>query len=86
MKICEAFSVEYSRPLDAIDKVAIAELAQFTVFDPSSSITKAAAAFDALQCEWSWEYLQHDLEYLDFKGLRMFFKDGSSIKLKEKRR
>jgi hypothetical protein len=86
MKICEAFLVEYSRPLNALDKVSIAELAQFTVFDPSSSITKAAAAFDTLQGEWSWEYLQHDLEYLDFKGLRMFFKDGSSIKLKEQKR
>jgi hypothetical protein len=57
MKICEAFLVEYSRPLNALD-----------------------------QGEWSWEYLQHDLEYLDFKGLRMFFKDGSSIKLKEQKR
>ena len=82
MKISEAFKVEITRPLDAINSVSIAELAQFTNFDPTSSITKAAAAFDTLQGEWSFEYLPHDLEYLDFKGMRMFFKDGSSLKLR----
>jgi hypothetical protein len=82
MKIVEVFKVTTTRPLNALNVVGIAELAQFTDFDPTSSVTKAAAAFHTLQYLWSWEYLNHDLEYLDFNGLRMFFKDGSSLTLK----
>lgn len=79
-RVCEAFkSVVTVRPLDALNSVSIAELAQFTLFDPASSLTKAAAAFDTLQGEWSWEYMPHDLEFLDWKGLRIYFKDGSSL-------
>jgi hypothetical protein len=84
VKIIESFKTEHTRPMNALNLVSIAELAKFTNFDPASSITKAAAAWDTLQGEWSWEYMHHDQEYLDFNELKMFFKDGSSLTLKEK--
>jgi hypothetical protein len=86
MKISEAFKVTTTRPLDALDKVGIAELAQFTVFDPTSSITKVAAAFDTVYGEWSYEVDHfHDLNHLDFDKAVVWFKDGSSITFKSKR-
>jgi len=82
MKICDAFLVKYSRPLNALDKVSIAELVQFTSFDPKDSITVAAAADRAIREEWKFEVEDHVLNFLDWRALQIFFKDGSSIKLK----
>jgi hypothetical protein len=84
MKIADFFRTQYTRPLNALNVVSIAELAKFTNFNPKSSVTPVAAAWDTLQGEWSWEYMMSDLEYLDFKSLRMFFKDGSSLTLTER--
>jgi hypothetical protein len=82
MKICEVFLVEYSRPLNALDKVSIAELVQFTHFDPNESVTTAAAADRSIREEWKFEVDDHELNFLDWRSLQIFFKDGSSIKLK----
>jgi hypothetical protein len=81
MKICEAFKVTTSRPLDALDKVGIAELVQFTYFDPKEAPTVAASADRAIRKEWVWEVEDSELNFLDFKGLRIKFKDGSGIDL-----
>lgn len=81
-KISEVFKVITTRPLGALDKVGIAELAQFTSLKlhdfPFSS------AWQALVNEWKFEYNPRDDEYLTMNGLMMFFKDGSSITLKRK--
>lgn len=82
MKISEVFKVTTTRPLDALNVVGIAELAQFTRFVPHSM--PASAAWQALAYEWSFEYDMRDDEYQTMTGLRMFFKDGSSITLERK--
>ena len=84
MKITDFFRTQYTRPLNALNTVSIAELAKFTDFDPKASRTPSASAWDAIRSEWVWEYIMSDLEYLDFNGLRMFFKDGSSLTLTER--
>ena len=84
MKICEAFKVVTSRPLDALDKVGIAELVQFTWFDPKEAPTVAASADRAIRDEWRFEVEDSELNSLDWKGLRIGFKDGSAITLKLK--
>lgn len=86
MKIAEYFNVTTTRPLNALDKVGIAELAQFLPFDPSSNVTPVAAAFDELVKEYKWERdAEHGLEYLDWKDARMVFKDNSTLTYKVKR-
>ena len=86
LKIAEYFNVTTTRPLNALDKVGIAELAQFLPFDPSSSVTPVAAAFDELVKEYKWERdAEHGLEYLDWKDARMVFKDNSTLTYKVKR-
>ncbi len=80
MKIAEAFKVTTTRSLDALDKVGIAELAQFTTFTLHSM--PFSAAWQALVSEWPFEYNMNDNEYQTMGGLKMFFKDGSSITLK----
>lgn len=82
MKISEAFKVTTTRPLNALTKVGIAELAQFTPFTLHSM--PFAAAWQALVNEWKFEYDMSDSEYQTMSGLLMFFKDGSSLKLKVK--
>ena len=86
MKISQYFDVTNTRPLDALDKVGIAELAQFLTFDPSDSVTPVAAAFDALIKEYKWERdVENWAEFLDWKNARMGFKDGSTLAFKIKR-
>jgi hypothetical protein len=84
MKVCmsEVFKVETTRPLSALNKVGIAELAQFTHFIPHDF--PFSAAWQTLVNEWKFEYEPRDDEYQTMSGLQMFFKDGSSIKLKRK--
>ena len=82
MKISEAFSVVTTRSLAALDKVGIAELAQFTNF--TLHAMPFSAAWQALVSDWSFEYDMNDNEYQTLAGLKMFFKDGSSIALKQK--
>ena len=82
MKISETFKVITTRPLNALDKVGIAELAQFTQFIPHDF--PFSAAWQTLANEWKFEYEPRDDEYQTMSGLQMFFKDGSSIKLKRK--
>ena len=85
MKISQYFDVTTVRPLNALDKVGIAELAQFLTFEPSSSVTPVAAAFDELVKEYKLERdAEHGLEYLDWKHARMVFKDGSTLSYKVK--
>jgi hypothetical protein len=85
MKINEAFKVVTTRPLNALNKVSIADVAQFTVFDPTSSVTKVAAAFDTIYGEWSYEVDHfHDLNHLDFNKAVVWFNDGSSLTFKQK--
>lgn len=82
MKISEAFNVVTTRPLSALNVVGIAELVQFTEFDPKEMITKAASADSAIRKEWAWELEDSDLNFLAFKQLMLVFKDGSTIALK----
>lgn len=82
VKICEAFKVVTSRPLDALDKVGIAELVQFTYFDPKEAPTIAASADRAIRKEWTWEIEDSDINSLDWHSLCIKFKDGSTINLK----
>ena len=82
MKISEVFKVSTTRPLDALNKVGIAELAQFTHFTLHDF--PFSAAWQALMKEWTFEYDMRDDEYQTLSGLKMFFKDGSSITLERK--
>jgi len=83
MKLDKAFKITTTRPLNALDKVGIAELAQFTDVDVSGKY-KVADAFNKLYAEWSFEVLDSDLEFLDLHGARILFKDGSSLTFKVK--
>ncbi len=82
MKISEVFGVTTTRPLNALNVVGIAELAQFTPFTPHAM--PFLAAWSALLREWKFEYDMSDNEYQTLSGLKMFFKDGSSLTLKRK--
>jgi len=79
MKISEAFKVTTTRPLNALNVVGIAELAQFTPFTPHDF--PFSAAWSALMNEWKFEYDMSDNEFQTMSGLKMFFKDGSSLTL-----
>jgi len=81
-KISEVFKVITTRPLNALDKVGIAELAQFTPFNLHDF--PFSAAWQALVNEWNFEYNPRDDKYQTMNGLMMFFKDGSSLVLKRK--
>lgn len=66
-----------TRPLDALNKVGIAELAVFTPLGDADTAQEVDAI---LRREWSWEIDQdHGLEYLDWRDGRIVFKDGSTI-------
>lgn len=82
MKISEVFKVETTRPLSALNKVSIAELAQFTRFKLHDF--PFSAAWEALMNEWKFEYEMRDDEFQTMSGLKMFFKDGSSLALARK--
>lgn len=82
MKISEVFKVTTTRPLNALNSVGIAELAQFTPITLHSM--PFSAAWQTLVNEWKFEYNPRDDEYQTMSGLSMFFKDGSSITLKRK--
>ena len=79
MKISEAFKVTTTRPLNALNVVGIAELAQFTDF-PAGGVFPVADADITIRNEWRFEVDEgHGLEYLTFKDARVVFKDGSSL-------
>lgn len=82
VRLSEVFKVSTTRPLSALDKVSIAELAQFTHF--ALHDLPFAGAWVALLKEWHFEYDMRDDEYQTMSGLRMFFKDGSSLTLMRK--
>lgn len=82
MKISDVFKVTTTRPLNALNVVGIAELAQFTDFTPHNF--PFSAAWQALRNEWKFEYDMRDDEFQTMNGLKMFFKDGSAIKLERK--
>ena len=79
MKICEAFKVTTTRPLNALNVVSIAELAQFTDF-PAGGVFPVADADITIRNEWRFEVDDgHGLERLTFKDACVVFKDGSSL-------
>ena len=82
VRLSEVFKVSTTRPLSALDKVSIAELAQFTHFTLHDF--PFAGAWSALMNEWKFEYDTRDDEYQMMSGLKMFFKDGSSLTLARK--
>lgn len=82
VRMSEVFKVSTTRPLNALDKVGIAELAQFTHF--ALHDFPLSAAWQALIDEWRFEYQARDDEFQTMSGLLMFFKDGSSLQLKVK--
>ncbi len=73
---------ETTRPLDALDKVGIADLAIYT---PMGQADTAQAVDQVLRAEWQWEIDHgHGLEFLDWRKGRIVFKDGSMITFKAK--
>ncbi len=82
VRLSEVFKVSTTRPLNALDKVSIAELAQFTHFTLHDF--PFSAAWSALMNEWKFEYDMRDDEFQTMSGLKMFFKDGSSLALARK--
>ena len=84
MKISEVFDVATTRPLSALNKVSIAELAQFTHTKICDKYPVAVAE-DAIREEWNFEVDHyHDLNHLDFNKAVVWFKDGSSLTFKKK--
>lgn len=84
MKIADAFKVTTTRPLNALDVVGIAELAQFTEF-PVGGVFPVADADITIRNEWRWEVDDgHGLEQLTFKDARVVFKDGSTLSFRVK--
>ena len=82
VRLSEVFKVSTTRPLNALDKVGIAELAQFTHFQLHDF--PFSGAWEALMNEWKFEYDMRDDEFQTMSGLKMFFKDGSSLALARK--
>lgn len=78
-KISEAFKVQTTRPLDNLNAVSIAELAQFTAFTSDNQFPVADAE-NALRKEWAFEVdANHSLNHLDFKKAVLWFLDGSTL-------
>jgi hypothetical protein len=83
-KIADTFKVVTTRPLDALNSVSIAELAQFTLV-PTGGVFPVADADITVRKEWRWEVDEgHGLERLTFKDACIVFKDGSTLTFKTK--
>lgn len=79
MQIASTFKVQTTRPLNALNSVSIAELAQFTNFDTDGRFPVADAE-NTLRREWAFEIeTLHDLNHLDAKKAVLWFKDGSTL-------
>lgn len=84
-KIADVFKVTTTRPLNALDRVSIAELAQFTPTEICNRYPVAVAEHSVLE-EWLLEVdHDHDLNYLDFNRAVVWFKDGSSLTFQTKK-
>jgi hypothetical protein len=78
-KIADTFNVKTTRPLNALNSVSIAELAQFTRFETDGRFPVADAE-STLRREWAYEVdAMHDLNHLDMKKAVLWFKDGSTL-------
>jgi len=85
-KIADTFKVVTTRPLDALNSVGIAELAQYTVF-PTGGVFPVADADITIRNEWRWEVDEgHGLERLTFQDACIVFKDGSTLTFKTKKK
>lgn len=84
MKISETFKCKTTRPLNALDVVGIAELAQFTSFEKGTFPTLVSAAMDELYREWKFEVEDSDLNFTDWNKGRLMFRDGSSLMITER--
>ena len=83
-KIADTFKVVTTRPLDALNSVSIAELAQFTLV-PTGGVFPVADADITVRKEWRFEVDEgHGLERLTFKDACIVFKDGSTLTFKTK--
>jgi hypothetical protein len=83
-KIADTFKVVTTRPLNALNSVSIAELAQFTLV-PTGGVFPVADADITVRKEWRWEVDEgHGLERLTFKDACIVFKDGSTLTFKTK--
>ncbi len=86
VKIADEFAVVTTRPLNALGKVGIAELAQYTVF-PTGGVFPVADADITVRNEWRWEVDEgHGLERLTFEDACIVFKDGSTLAFKTKKK
>jgi hypothetical protein len=86
VKIADEFAVVTTRPLNALHKVGIAELAQFTHF-PADRVFAIANAELAVRKEWNWEIdADHDLNQLTLKNARVVFRDGSTLSFAAKKK
>lgn len=78
-KISDHFKVQFTRPLNNLSAVSIAELAQFTTFYSDGRFILADAV-ETLHREWAYETdTDHELNHLDFDEAVVWFKDGSSL-------
>lgn len=85
-KISEQFRVVTTRPLDALNSIGIAELAQYTQF-PVGGVFPIADADITIRNEWRWEVDEgHGLERLTFEDACIVFKDGSTLTFKKKKK
>ena len=81
-KIADVFDVTTTRPLNALNVVGIAELAQFTPFI-SFGKYPLIDADEKLREEWKFELdTEHELMQLTFTSNRLIFKDGSTLTMK----
>lgn len=82
-KIADMYNIKTSRPIEALDKVSIAELAQYTEFDEIAKYP-LAEAYSSLMAQWPFEIdktseTAYFLSHLDFTSARVFFNDGSCL-------
>lgn len=84
MKLVDMFNVTTTRPLNALNVVGIAELAQFTDVGYNTRLPCMEAEQD-IRKEWSWEVdKEHEMNELSFNWARIVFKDGSMLKFEVK--
>lgn len=80
MKVSEFFKVITTRPLNALNKISIAELAQYSDIGGIKSNNPIADAEAILRKEWIFEIdADHKLNHLDGNSARLVFKDGSTL-------
>jgi hypothetical protein len=78
--ISQAFKTQTTRPLDNLNAVSIAELAQFTQVRLDANQTPVSSAYDDLRQEWKFEIDESSpLYFVDWREACAVFADGSTL-------